>query len=110
MGKDSKSQRKVHKTGISWHTAMITRLHSKISLPCRQNSLPPRYAFGYWWSRWWAYSEHEFKQLIKDFEDYRIPLEVLVIDMDWHYTDEAHGGWIPDGRGTNGFFQTIVNS
>lgn len=55
--------------------------------------LPPRYAFGYWWSRWWAYSEHEFKQLIKNFEDYRIPLEVLVIDMDWHYTDEAHGGW-----------------
>lgn len=55
--------------------------------------LPPRYAFGYWWSRWWAYSEHEFRQLIDDFADYQIPLEVLVIDMDWHYTDEAHGGW-----------------
>ena len=56
-------------------------------------SLPPRYAFGYWWSRWWAYSEHEFKQLIDNFEDYGIPLEVLVIDMDWHYTDAEHGGW-----------------
>lgn len=55
--------------------------------------IPPRYAFGYWWSRWWAYSEHEFRQLVKDFEEYGIPLEVLVIDMDWHYTDEAHGGW-----------------
>ncbi len=56
-------------------------------------ALPPRYAFGYWWSRWWAYSEHEFKQLIGDFADYQIPLEVLVIDMDWHYSDPAHGGW-----------------
>ncbi len=55
--------------------------------------LPPRYAFGYWWSRWWGYSEHELKQLVNNFESYGIPLEVLVIDMDWHYTDEAHGGW-----------------
>ncbi len=74
--------------GNDYKTALkdFTTLAGKIPLP-------PRYAFGYWWSRWWAYSEHEFKQLIKDFEDYRIPLEVLVIDMDWHYTDEAHGGW-----------------
>lgn len=64
----------------------FTRLAGKIALP-------PRYAFGYWWSRWWAYSEHELRQLVNDFENYNIPLEVLVIDMDWHYTDEAHGGW-----------------
>lgn len=55
--------------------------------------MPPRYAFGYWWSRWWAYSEHELRRLVDNFEAYDIPLEVLVIDMDWHYTDEAHGGW-----------------
>lgn len=56
-------------------------------------SLPPRYVFGYWWSRYWAYSDHEFRQLLKNFEDYQIPVEVLVVDMDWHYTDPAHGGW-----------------
>lgn len=56
-------------------------------------ALPPRYAFGYWWSRWWAYSEHEFRQLVNDFRAYDIPLEVLVVDMDWHYTDADHGGW-----------------
>lgn len=55
--------------------------------------MPPRYAFGYWWSRWWAYSEHELRKLVDNFEAYGIPLEVLVIDMDWHYTDEEHGGW-----------------
>ncbi len=53
----------------------------------------PRYAFGYWWSRWWAYSEHEVRQLIDNFKSYDIPVEVLVIDMDWHYTDAEHGGW-----------------
>ena len=30
---------------------------------------------------------------MKNFDDYGIPVEVLVIDMDWHYTDEGHGGW-----------------
>lgn len=55
--------------------------------------MPPRYAFGFWWSRWWAYSDHEIRTLVKNFEQYDIPVEVLVIDMDWHYTDEGHGGW-----------------
>lgn len=55
--------------------------------------LPPRYAFGYWWSRYWPYSDKEFRQLINNFHTYNIPLDVLVIDMDWHYTEEGKGGW-----------------
>ncbi|MGC9150953.1 MAG: TIM-barrel domain-containing protein, partial [Microbacter sp.] len=48
--------------------------------------LPPRYAFGYWWSRYWNYSDDELRTLVKRFEQYNIPLDVLVIDMDWHNT------------------------
>ena len=55
--------------------------------------LPPRYAFGYWWSRYWLYSDKEFRQLIDHFHAYRIPLDVLVVDMDWHYTEKGKGGW-----------------
>lgn len=55
--------------------------------------LPPRYAFGYWWSRYWSYSDHELRQLVNDFHDYNIPLDVLVVDMDWHYTEKGRGGW-----------------
>ena len=55
--------------------------------------LPPRYAFGYWWSRYWAYSDAELRQLVKDFKQYDIPLDVFVIDMDWHWTEEGKGGW-----------------
>ena len=55
--------------------------------------LPPRYAFGYWWSRFWAYSDKELRDLVKKFDQYDIPLDVLVIDMDWHYTEPGKGNW-----------------
>jgi alpha-glucosidase (family GH31 glycosyl hydrolase) len=48
--------------------------------------LPPRFAFGLWWSRYWAYTDQEFKELVKEFENHDVPLDVLVIDMDWHQT------------------------
>ena len=46
--------------------------------------LPPRFAFGVWWSRYWAYSDQELDELVKDFRENDTPLDVLVIDMDWH--------------------------
>jgi alpha-glucosidase len=48
--------------------------------------LPPRFAFGAWWSRYWSYTDHEFEQLIHEFHTHQTPLDVLVIDMDWHPT------------------------
>jgi len=48
--------------------------------------LPPRFAFGVWWSRYWAYSDQELDDLVKDFRQSDVPLDVLVIDMDWHPT------------------------
>lgn len=49
--------------------------------------LPPRYAFGYWWSRYRNYADEELRDLVSKFKRYDIPLDVLVIDMDWHLTD-----------------------
>ncbi|HEX3967433.1 MAG TPA: TIM-barrel domain-containing protein, partial [Edaphobacter sp.] len=46
--------------------------------------LPPRFAFGAWWSRYWAYSDQELDNLVRDFHENDVPLDVLVIDMDWH--------------------------
>ena len=48
--------------------------------------LPPRYAFGTWWSRYWAYSDQELNELVDGFQSRNIPLDVFVIDMDWHLT------------------------
>ncbi|MGB8769753.1 MAG: TIM-barrel domain-containing protein [Candidatus Korobacteraceae bacterium] len=48
--------------------------------------LPPRFAFGAWWSRYWAYSDQELDDLVRGFRQNDVPLDVLVIDMDWHPT------------------------
>ncbi len=50
--------------------------------------LPPRFAFGVWWSRYWAYTDNEFDGLVGNFRLNSTPLDVLVIDMDWHMSDE----------------------
>jgi len=48
--------------------------------------LPPRFVFGAWWSRYWAYTDVELKDLVSEFETHDVPLDVLVVDMDWHQT------------------------
>jgi len=50
--------------------------------------LPPRFAFGAWWSRYWAYSDQEIKEIIRQFHENDVPLDVFVIDMDWHINVE----------------------
>ncbi len=58
--------------------------------------LLPRYTLGNWWSRYWAYSETDYLQLMEHFEKENIPLSISVIDMDWHLVDvpERFGsGW-----------------
>ncbi len=56
--------------------------------------LPPRYTFGYWWSRYWSYSDKDLRDLIGNFQRLDLPIDVLVIDMDWHpISEQAGGGW-----------------
>lgn len=55
--------------------------------------MPPRYAFGYWWSRYWMYSDKEIRNLVNQFHAHSVPLDVMVIDIDWHYRDKDRGGW-----------------
>ena len=48
--------------------------------------LPPKYVFGYWWSRYWQYSDNELRDLVETMRSLDIPIDVLIIDMDWHDT------------------------
>jgi alpha-glucosidase len=50
--------------------------------------LPPRFAFGAWWSRYWDYSDQELDELVRGFHENDVPLDVLVIDMGWHISKE----------------------
>jgi hypothetical protein len=62
--------------------------------------LPPRFAFGAWWSRYWDYSDQELDELIKGFRENSTPLDVLVIDMGWHIShDELQAAGETDQSG-----------
>ena len=49
--------------------------------------LIPKYALGNWWSRYKAYTQEEYRTLMKEFINREIPITVATIDMDWHWTD-----------------------
>lgn len=59
--------------------ADFTKISGKIPLP-------PKYTFGYWWCRYWEYSDFELIDLADHFKAYNIPMDVMIIDMDWHET------------------------
>ena len=46
--------------------------------------LLPKWALGIWFSCYRCMGPEEFRQLKKDFEKHDLPLEVVVIDNDWH--------------------------
>ncbi|CAF1077357.1 unnamed protein product [Didymodactylos carnosus] len=48
--------------------------------------LPPRYIFGIFFSRYWAYADYQEKQIIREYVEHDVPLDILVTDMDWHLT------------------------
>jgi len=77
--------------GFDYKTALkdFTAIAGKIALP-------PKFAFGPWWSRYWEYTDLEFRELVDEFEIHDVPLDVLVVDMDWHLTSKPE--WYKDGK------------
>jgi alpha-glucosidase (family GH31 glycosyl hydrolase) len=56
--------------------------------------LPPKFALGLWWSKWWPYKDHDLLDIIEEFESHGVPLSICVIDMDWHNVfNPYHKGW-----------------
>ena len=66
------------------------------SLIFGRQPIPPRWSLGYWWSRYWAYTDRELEELINEFNMMKIPIDVLVVDMDWHL--EGWTGYTWDRR------------
>ena len=46
--------------------------------------LPRKYSLGSWYSRYWPYSADEFKKIVEEYEQHGFPLDMIVMDMDWH--------------------------
>ena len=49
--------------------------------------LIPRFALGVWWSRYHAYTQQEYLDLMAKFRKEEIPLTVATVDMDWHWVN-----------------------
>ena len=50
-------------------------------------ALPRKYFLGSWYSRWHAFTATEYLEIVDEFDRHGFPLDVMVIDMDWHYHD-----------------------
>jgi len=46
----------------------------------------PKYVFGNWWSRFYAYSQKKYLYLMDSFAYNNVPFTVATVDMDWHYS------------------------
>jgi len=53
--------------------------------------LPRKYVFGSWYSRYWPYNEKDYKQIVNEYKNYNFPLDIIVMDMDWH--KDGWTGW-----------------
>lgn len=70
--------------------------------------LPPKYSLGYWWCRYWLYSDFEFVDLGRQMRSRDIPVDVMVLDMDWHETWDRSDGVVEiddfgQGKGWTGY-------
>lgn len=53
---------------------------------CGKTPMLPRFTMGNWWSRFYAYTEESYLELMDRFREKEIPFSTAVIDMDWHLT------------------------
>jgi hypothetical protein len=48
-------------------------------------ALPPRVAFGVWWSTWYNFTSYELTHtILEKYKEHGLPLDVVVMDMEWH--------------------------
>lgn len=65
--------------------------------------MPPNYVFGYWYSKYQRYTAQDFMDITMDIENNKIPLDIMIMDMDWHKDGWTGWSWntslIPDPKG-----------
>lgn len=64
----------------------------------------PRWAFGNWFSRYYAYTAGNYQSLLNTFRTEQVPLDVLVVDTDWKSPSQWDGwnwntSYFPDPAG-----------
>jgi alpha-glucosidase (family GH31 glycosyl hydrolase) len=64
--------------------------------------LPRKYVLGPWYSRYWPYTSAEYRQIVEEYRQHDFPLDVIVMDMDWHKSGWTGWSWnrqlLPDAE------------
>ena len=58
--------------------------------------LPPKFSLGSWYSRYWPYTSDEFLEIADEYQRQGFPLDVMVLDMDWHKDGWTGYSWNKD--------------
>ena len=53
--------------------------------------MPPLYVLGYWYSKYQRYTQQDFLDLVNEIQKNDIPIDVMIMDMDWHL--DGWTGW-----------------
>ncbi len=53
--------------------------------------LLPKKSFGVWFSKWWSYTDEEWRAQIVDFQTHDVPLDTISIDTDWKRVHNQFG-------------------
>lgn len=65
--------------------------------------LPRKSVLGAWYSRYWPYSTTEFRDIVKQYQQHDFPLDVMVLNLDWHRDGWTGWSWnrelLPDPQG-----------
>ncbi|MDX2175192.1 MAG: glycoside hydrolase family 31 protein [Candidatus Sumerlaeia bacterium] len=55
--------------------------------------MPRKQVLGSWYSRWWHYSSDDYKQIVEEYAEHDFPLDVMVMDMEWHTGEWTGWSW-----------------
>jgi alpha-glucosidase (family GH31 glycosyl hydrolase) len=54
-------------------------------------AMPRKHVLGSWYCRWHRYTADDFRQIVREYREHDFPLDILVMDMDWHTLDARSG-------------------
>ncbi|MBD2120816.1 TIM-barrel domain-containing protein [Trichocoleus sp. FACHB-262] len=63
---------------------------------CGPVPMLPRWAFGVWFSLFGQLYDTDYHNLVKQFEALDLPLDVLILDVDWHLSGWCGWDWNPE--------------
>ncbi|HEY9805595.1 MAG TPA: TIM-barrel domain-containing protein, partial [Candidatus Obscuribacterales bacterium] len=63
---------------------------------CGSIPMLPRWAFGIWFSVFGQLYDSDYQNLVKQFEERDLPLDVLILDVDWHLSGWCGWDWNPE--------------